>query len=327
MKSWKSWGKVGFAVLALGLVFLWAQGNGRAEEVQFRLGWKFGPENTPYYVALNEGYFSREGLDVRILEGSGSTDNVRLIGAREILLGEVDAGALITGLSRDIPLISFMAVHQKSPMGLVSLAETRMDRPSDLVGKSIGRNPKSVTAIGLDVFFKIHKISPKDLRLVPVGFTQEPMLLKKVDVQTTYVNTDVAVLRYKGYKVNLLLFADWGLHAYGTTLSTHRSIAKTRPELIRRFAKAAKDGWAFTLKDRERAADVFRKYHPRVDRKFALNVLELTEPLVGSRDTEAHGFGWQTVDMWNKTQEVYHSGGVLKKRIDVTIAFSNEMLK
>ena len=91
--------------------------------------------------------------------------------------------------------------------------------------------------------------------------------------------------------------------------------------------KATKEGWTFILKNRERAADIFRKYHHRVDRKFAVNVLKLTEPLLVSEDTKDHGVGWQTTAMWNNTQDFYHAGGVLKKKLDVTKAFTNAMLK
>ena len=327
MKCKSLFRRVVTGLVALTVAFFSGAVGSQGEEIQFRLSWKFGPENAPYYAAIEQGFFSKEGLQVKILEGSGSTDNAKLIGAGKIPIGHIDAGAVITGLSQDIPLVSVMVLYQKSPMGLVSMSETPIAQPSDLKGRSIGRNPKSVTSIGLDVFLKTNHIAKSDVSLVPVGYTQEPLLLKKVDMQTTFVNTDVAVLRHKGHKVNLLLFADWGLQAYGTTISTNQSVLKGNPELIRRFVRAARKGWAYTLENREKTAAIFIKYQPRFEREFSLNVLKLTEPLLKSKDTEAHGLGWQTAAMWEKTQDFYSSGGVLKKKVDVKKAFTNKMLQ
>ena len=48
------------------------------EKFQFRLNWTLYGEHAPFFVAWDKGFYKEEGLDVEILEGSGST-TVRLM--------------------------------------------------------------------------------------------------------------------------------------------------------------------------------------------------------------------------------------------------------
>src|SRR3981189_3119685 len=43
------------------------------EKFQFRLNWTLYGEHAWFFVALDKGFYKEEGLDVEILEGSGST--------------------------------------------------------------------------------------------------------------------------------------------------------------------------------------------------------------------------------------------------------------
>jgi ABC-type nitrate/sulfonate/bicarbonate transport system substrate-binding protein len=66
------------------------------DKLQFRLNWTLYGEHAPFFVALDKGFYREEGLDVQILEGSGSTTVAQLVAnpqAKEqaVLNGQADA--------------------------------------------------------------------------------------------------------------------------------------------------------------------------------------------------------------------------------------------
>ena len=49
------------------------------DKFPFRLNWTLYGEHAPFFVALDKGFYKEEGLDVEILEGSGSTTVAQLV--------------------------------------------------------------------------------------------------------------------------------------------------------------------------------------------------------------------------------------------------------
>jgi NitT/TauT family transport system substrate-binding protein len=47
--------------------------------VKLRLNWQMKGEFTPFIVAVEEGFFRAEGLDVKVLEGSSATQALQSV--------------------------------------------------------------------------------------------------------------------------------------------------------------------------------------------------------------------------------------------------------
>jgi NitT/TauT family transport system substrate-binding protein len=62
-------------------------------DIKFTLGWKTQGSDAPFLVALNEGYFEEEGLNVTIDQGEGSAATVTRVmsGAYDAGFGDINA--------------------------------------------------------------------------------------------------------------------------------------------------------------------------------------------------------------------------------------------
>ncbi|HEU5066799.1 MAG TPA: ABC transporter substrate-binding protein, partial [Sphingomicrobium sp.] len=66
------------AALAAASTLTSAASAQKLDEFPFRLNWTLYGEHAGFFVALDKGFYKDEGLDVKILEGSGSTTVTQL---------------------------------------------------------------------------------------------------------------------------------------------------------------------------------------------------------------------------------------------------------
>jgi NitT/TauT family transport system substrate-binding protein len=71
------------------------------EKVTFQLDWIPCGRHAPYYVALDKGFYSQEGLDVTVAQGTGSVPGLRALGTGKVDFLFADIGPMIAVRSRD----------------------------------------------------------------------------------------------------------------------------------------------------------------------------------------------------------------------------------
>src|ERR1700756_1413911 len=89
------------------------------EKFQFRLNWTLYGEHAPFFVAVDKGFYKEEGLDVEILEGSGSTTVAQLVSNQTNPVGYVDAATMMRGIGAGMPVIAAGVSLQQSPMSFI----------------------------------------------------------------------------------------------------------------------------------------------------------------------------------------------------------------
>src|SRR6266404_6826939 len=74
------------------------------EKFQFRLNWTLYGEHAPFFVARDKGFYKEEGLEVEILEGSGSTTVAQLVSNMTNPVAYVDAATMMRGVGAGMPI-------------------------------------------------------------------------------------------------------------------------------------------------------------------------------------------------------------------------------
>src|SRR5512142_2568886 len=90
---------------------------------QFRLNWTLYGEHAPFFVALDKGFYKDEGLDVEILEGSGSTTVAQLVANNTNPVAYVDAATMMRGVVAGMPVKAVGVTLQQSPMAFIYRAD------------------------------------------------------------------------------------------------------------------------------------------------------------------------------------------------------------
>lgn len=218
--------------------------------VKFSLDWKFEGPATPYFVALDKGYYKAEGLDVTIDTGRGSLEAIPRVTSGTYEFGFADINSLIKFRDKnpDIPLKGIMMVYNNPPFAIVSLKKSGVLKPKDLEGRILGAPAPDGAYAQWKAFVAANNIEASKVTIENVGFpVREPMLAQgKVDAITGFSFSSFLNLKSKGVKgddIIVMLMSDYGLKLYGNTLLVNPDFAKANPELVKGFVKATIKGW------------------------------------------------------------------------------------
>lgn len=106
------------------------------DQVFFILDWIPKGQTSPFYLALDKGFWAERGLAVQITRGFGSGDTSARIGLGEGDFGFAGVGAVMRTISEGLPLVEIAAIASTAPTSVYADPSAGVDgsNPSSLVG-------------------------------------------------------------------------------------------------------------------------------------------------------------------------------------------------
>ena len=237
------------------------------------------------YVALDKGYFKDAGFDVTINPGSGTVDVMKLVAGGQADYGIGDFTAVVITLGKQkLPVTTVGMVHQRSMAAIMSLKGYGIEKPEDLIGKSIGDQPGSTNTVMFPVYAKAANIPVDQTKFIPspppglpallasgkvkgIGqFVVGKPLVEKADPQ----HREAVVLPYGKLLPDL----------YGNAIITRTDLAKDHPDQVKKFTGALLKGLQDTYDDPAAAAAILKKYVPQTDLTVATEELKIMKEYI-----------------------------------------------
>lgn len=107
-----------------------------SETIKMQLSWKHQFQFAGYYAALEKGFYKDEGLHVELLEGGPG-----VVCNEDVLLNEVQycngLGSVVKQRIDGEAIIALASFLQYSPVMLITLKDSGLFTPSDLIGKRV----------------------------------------------------------------------------------------------------------------------------------------------------------------------------------------------
>jgi NitT/TauT family transport system substrate-binding protein len=237
------------------------------------------------YVALEKGYFKDAGFDVSITPGSGTVDVMKLVAGGQADYGIGDFTAIaITLAKQKLPVTTVGMIHQRSMAAIMSLEGLGINKPQDLVGKTIGDQPGSTNTVMFPVYAKAVGIDPESVTFLPSPPPGLPALLASGKVQGIgqFVVGEPLVQKAdnKHRKVITLPYGAELPDLYGNAILTRTDLAKDHPDQVKKFTNALLKGLQDTVNDPAGAAAILKKYVPNTDLDVATKELEIMKDYV-----------------------------------------------
>jgi NitT/TauT family transport system substrate-binding protein len=293
-------------------------------DVSLPVGYIPNVQFAPLYVAIEKGYFAKEGINLT-LDYSFETDAVALLGANELQFAIASGEQVLLARYQDLPVVYVTAWYQKYPVAVASKSGKGLLKPEDLRGKVIGVPVLSgASYIGLRAILEAGGLSEDDVSLGVIGFSQVEMLATdRVDAVVVYVANEPVVLESQGYPTDLIRVDDY-LTLVSNGLVTNEKTLAEEPELVKSMIRALLHGISDVIADPDEAYQISTKYVETLAQAD-----ETVQKQVLARSIEL----WQGASLgksdpvaWNNMLAILVKMGMVPGDMDVTRAFTNDFL-
>ena len=272
----------------------------------------------PMYVALEEGYFVEEGLDVELVTGFGADKTMTAL-----LSGEADIGFMGSEASiytylggTDDPVVNFAQLTQRAGNFLVSREPLDnfswdMLKGTNVLGGRAGGMPQMV----FEYILKKHNIDPKtDLTIdqsIDFGSTAAAFSGGQADFTVEFEPHATALeTKGDGYVV-ASLGTDSGYVPY-TAFSAKSSYLKENPETIQAFTNALQKGMNYVNSHSPKEiAEVIKPQFEETD----IETITTIVTRYANQDSWADNLIFQA-DAFALLQNILREAGELKSTVD-----------
>jgi NitT/TauT family transport system substrate-binding protein len=250
------------------------QGPRQLQEVTFILDWIIYGKHAMYYPSIELGIYEKYGLKVNMVRGYGSGDTIQKIDAKQAEFGFADMGSLIILRSKGAKVVMVGMIHHIMPHTIAYVKGRGITTPKDLEGKTISTPAGNAVWVLFPVFAKAVGIDPNKVKHVPadVAVSRAAVLAGTVDFTGIFWGEKGALdkeAKKLGLEMGYYRYADYGLQLYSNGIIVHEDTLREKPDLVERFLKALYEGVEWSLKNPEKAFEIYMKYNPEQDREVA----------------------------------------------------------
>lgn len=230
--------------------------------VKFSLNLPRNGTNSPFIYALDKGYFAAEGIDITAMDPAAGADALQRVATNTYDVSFADLTSLAefyASFPDQVPLAVFN-IYKITPAAIVSWKSSKIEKPSDLLGKTIG-GPLTDNAYKLfPVFFKANGLDPAAVKFnnVDLRLRESQLMRREVDAVTGFDSTVWINLKGLGMKredVAIMLYADYGLDFYGNSVVVSRKFLKENEAAIPGICRAVCKGWQDALSNPKAVTD------------------------------------------------------------------------
>ncbi|MBX9462100.1 MAG: ABC transporter substrate-binding protein [Aquamicrobium sp.] len=269
-------------------------------DIKFTLDWKFEGPAAGFFLAIDNGHFEAEGLNVTIDSGNGSVEAIPRVATGAYQMGFGDINSLIKFLDEDPSqkIRAAMVVYERPPFSIIgrkSLGVT--EDPKSVEGKKLGAPPPDGAFAQWPAFVQAAGIDESKVTIESVGFpVREPMLAQgQVDGIFGFAFSSVLNLKAQGVPaddISMILMAENGLDLYGNSILINTDFAEANPDAVKGFLKALAKGFADAVADPDAGVAAVMKRNEVLNADIERERLEMANALnIKTPYVVENGFG------------------------------------
>ncbi len=302
--------------------------------INFTLDWSFEGPSAPYFLAVDNGHFADQGLDVEISAGEGSLDAIPKVASGAYPLGFADMSSLIKFLDANegAPVTAVMMIYDAPAFAIIGRHSLGVSEPADLEGRTLGAPPPDGAWAQFPAFASANDLDVDAITVEEVGFpTREPMLAQgNVDAITGFSFTSFLNLRRQGVDeddISVMQMSDYGLELYGNAIIVNTDFAAENPEAVTGFLTAIVEGTRDTIADPESGIEAIAERNPAIDSDLELERLQLAlENNIVTDYVREHGIGGIDSARYMRSLEQIEQTHDFQRPMEPELYFTDEFL-
>lgn len=287
----------------------------------------------PVFVAIGEGYFAEEGLEVTVEAINGSGAVLQALSAGQAQFGRPGPGPVIAARSRDVDAVFIYNVAARSNFGIVVREDSDIKSVEDLAGKVIGTGTADGSEVGFarNVMAGSDMVAGENFEFLTVGDGGPATVAFNSGEMDAYAasTADAAILNQRGMAVRDITPPEFAKF-FGNGIATMGDIIRDDRELVEKFGRAFARAHSFALDDANREAVLahLKAGNPQEgeDPEFQSALFDSVRSKTIPVDM-SNGLGYQPPDVWVEWQDSLVAGGEIEAPLDdLEAAFTNEFV-
>jgi len=283
-----------------------AQPGRPLEKITFLLDFTPYGKHTPFFAALDKGFWKDAGFDVTIVKGEGSATTISSYAAGTVDFAFSDTPTLILARSKGALVKVAAIIHDKSLYAFGTLEENNIKTPQDLKGKRIGASVGDASRVMFPAFAKLNGIDADSVRWVDMTppARAASLMLGQVDAVVLFLTeepTFSAKAKEVGKHWRDFAYADYGLDLYSHGLLVRDDLITNQPDRVKRFIEATMNAWAWSIEHPQEALAMFLKHNPAVDPDQAREHFRIAIKHLMTDTAKREGIGYIDAEKMKRT--------------------------
>lgn len=283
----------------------------------------------PMYVAIEDGYFEEEGLDVVLKNGLGADKTMTAVLSGECEIGFMgsEASVYVYAEGAEDYVVNFAQLTQRAGNFLVSRDSNETFSWNNVRGKTVlGGRAGGMPEMVFEYILKKNGIDPKtDLNIVQnidFGLTAEAFASGQGDYTVEFEPSAYALETEQKGSVVASLGVESGNVPY-TAFSAKKSYIEKNPEIIESFVKAIQKGMEYVNSHTpEEIAEKIAKQFPETEKEALVQIVK--------RYYEQNTWKDNTIfeeESFELLQDILEEAGELKERVPYKELVNTEFSK
>jgi NitT/TauT family transport system substrate-binding protein len=289
--------------------------------IKLQLSWIHEYSSSVFHSAEKNGRFAEQGLNVTLVEAGFDVDAIQ-----EVLDGKADfalsnSASLIRARAEGKPVVAVASILQRSPLAVISLPESGLTHPQDLVGHTISVTDGGALAV-YNTLLHTQDIDSSTVNTIPrTTFGVDPLTNGEVDGMVAWVINEGVAVQELGFDPQYILMSDYGVDMYDFVLFTTEATIEQKPELVRGLVNAVRAGAKDVVDNPAQAIKHTLTYNGDLVEAEQLRRLEATIPFINVPGRELASMD---AEVWQFTHEFLLQQGLLAEPIALDEVYTLE---
>ncbi|MGQ0664614.1 MAG: ABC transporter substrate-binding protein [Pseudomonadota bacterium] len=281
--------------------------SGSPQPMKLTLNFLAGGPQAGFMYGKKLGYYREVGIDLTIEEGKGSATTAQQVATGQTDVGFADAPAAMQVRSKGGPVKVVAPILQTNGFAVISLEETGLRSPRDLIGRTVAVQPGTAQTTLLDAIFSANNIDKASVNIVNIdpAALVGTLLEKRVHAILAGADFQSVQMRDRGFKIHDMFYRDIGVPTVGLAIIARDDKLQANPDLYRRFVAASLRGWDAARQNPDAAARAVVEQFAAGNKEQILKQLRVDLMLVCAKGSKSLGLvpddNWKiTFDLMTK---------------------------
>lgn len=314
-------------IMAMGVFAGCKTKKGELEKITIVLDWVPNTNHTGMYVALENGYYKDEGLEVEIIQptAGGSADLIAA-GQGEFGISYQEQVTYARTAADPLPVKAIAAIIQHNTSGFGSPASKNIKTAKDFEGKKYGGWGSPMETAMLKGLMKAEGGDFNKLDMIDTDASDFFASVENhVDFTWIYYGWDGVAAELRNYDINFIKLQDVepALDFYTPVIIASEDFLNKNPDLTKRFLKATSKGYDYAINKPEDAGKILIKHVAELDEEM---VIASQKYLAKEYKAEANRWGEMNESVWSTYGNWMFENNLLESQLNTSESFTNDFL-